>query len=275
MGLRIATNVPSLNVQRNIEKNSVETAQSFARLSSGSRINRASDDAAGLSISQNLEAQVRGLKQAQRNANDGISLVQTAEGGMNEVSNILIRLRELGVQAASDTIGDTERGFVNKEYQSLKAEVDRIAGSTNFNGTQLLSGDGKDLTFHVGAFAGEENKIHYDTGSTNMKTDALGISGLNVLSKDAAADSLSSIDQAITKLNENRSGLGALQNRLHSTSNSLGVSVENMAEAKSRIADTDIAAETSVLMKNNILQNAGIAVLSQANSQPQAAMKLL
>jgi len=275
MGLRIATNVPSLNVQRNIEKSSTEASQSFARLSSGQRINRASDDAAGLSISQNLEAQVRGLKQAQRNANDGISLVQTAEGGMNEVSNILIRLRELGVQAASDTIGDTERGFVNKEYQSLKAEVDRIAGSTNFNGTELLSGKGKDLSFHVGAFAGEENKIHYDTSKTDMRADALGIGGLDVLSKEAAADSLGSVDQAITKLNENRSSLGALQNRLHSTSNSLGVSVENMAEAKSRIADTDIAAETSVLMKNTILQNAGIAVLSQANSQPQAAMKLL
>jgi len=275
MGLRIATNVPSLNVQRNIEKTASETSQSFARLSSGQRINRASDDAAGLSISNNLEAQVRGLKQAQRNSNDGISLVQTAEGGMNEVSNILIRMRELGVQAASDTVGDTERGFINKEYASLKSEVDRIAGSTNFNGTQLLSGAGKDLTFHVGAFAGEENKIHYDTSSTNVKTDALGISGLDVLSKDSAADSLAQVDSAITKLNENRSSLGALQNRLHSTSNSLGVAVENMSEAKSRIADTDIAAETSALMKNSILQNAGIAVLSQANSQPQAAMKLL
>lgn len=275
MGLRIATNVPSLAVQRNIEKSATETAQSFSRLSSGSRINRASDDAAGLSISNNLEAQVRGMKQAQRNANDGISLVQTAEGGMNEVSNILIRLRELGVQAASDTVGDKERGFINKEYDSLKQEVDRIAGSTNFNGTQLLSGAGKDLTFHVGAFAGEENKIHYDTTQTNVKTDALGIGGLNVLTKEAAGEGLGQIDMAINKLNENRSSLGALQNRLHSTSNSLGVSVENMSEAKSRIADTDIAAETSVLMKNSILQNAGIAVLSQANSQPQAAMKLL
>ena len=275
MGLRIATNVPSLNVQRNIEKTSVETSQSFARLSSGSRINRASDDAAGLSISQNLEAQTRGLKQAQRNANDGISLVQTAEGGMNEVSNILIRLRELGVQAASDTVGDTERGFINKEYESLKQEVDRIASSTNFNGTQLLSGEGKALSFHVGAFAGEENVIHFDTASSNVKTGALGIDGLNVMSKEGAAGSLATIDQAINKLNENRSALGALQNRLHSTSNSLGVAFENMSEAKSRIADTDIAHETSVLMKNSILQNAGISVLSQANSAPQAAMKLL
>jgi flagellin len=275
MGLRIATNVPSLNVQRNIEKTSTETSQSFARLSSGSRINRASDDAAGLSISNNLEAQVRGLKQAQRNANDGISLVQTAEGGMNEVSNILIRLRELGVQAASDTVGDTERGFINKEYTSLKQEVDRIASSTNFNGTQLLGGEGKELTFHVGAFAGEENKIKYDTTQTNVKSSSLGIDGLDVSSKDGAASSLSQIDMAINKLNENRSSLGALQNRLHSTSSSLGVSVENMSEAKSRISDTDVAAETSVLMKNSILQNAGIAVLAQANAQPNAAMKLL
>lgn len=275
MGLRIATNVPSLNVQRNIEKNSVEASKSFARLSSGQRITRASDDAAGLSISQNLEAQVRGLKQSQRNANDGISLVQTAEGGMNEVSNILIRLRELGVQAASDTLGDTERGFINKEYQSLKQEVDRIALSTNFNGAALLNGEGKDMVFHVGAFAGEENKIHYDTSQTNVQASALGISGLGVASKDEAGSSLATIDQAINKLNENRSALGALQNRLQSTSNSLGVAFENMSDAKSRIADTDIASETSILMKNSILQNAGIAVLSQANAQPQSAMKLL
>jgi len=275
MGLRIATNVPSLAVQRNIEKASTETSQSFSRLSSGQRINRASDDAAGLSISNNLEAQTRGLKQAQRNANDGISLVQTAEGGMNEVSNILIRLRELGVQAASDTVGDTERGFINKEYDSLKQEVDRISISTNFNGTQLLSGASKELTFHVGAFAGEENKIKYDTAQTNVGSAALGIDSLNVMSKEGAAESLAQVDSAINKLNENRSSLGALQNRLHSTSTSLGVAYENMSEAKSRISDTDIAAETSVLMKNSILQNAGVAVLSQANAQPQAAMKLL
>lgn len=275
MGLRIATNVPSLNVQRNIETKSAETAQSFSRLSSGNRISRASDDAAGLSISQNLEAQTRGLKQAQRNANDGISLVQTAEGGMNEVSNILIRMRELGVQAASDTIGDTERGFINKEYDSLKQEIDRIAVSTNFNGTSLLSGEGKALTFHVGAFAGEENKIEYDAAGANVKADALGVGSLNILSKEGAADSLGQIDSAINKLNENRSSLGALQNRLQSTSNSLGIAFENMTEAKSRIADTDIAQETSVLMKNQIMQNAGVSVLAQANSSPQAAMKLL
>jgi flagellin len=275
MGLRIATNVPSMAVQRNVEKNAVEASQSFARLSSGQRINRASDDAAGLSISNNLEAQVRGLRQAQRNSNNGISLVQTAEGGMNEVSNILIRMRELGVQAASDTIGDTERGFVNKEYTSLKQEIDRISKSTNFNGTNLLNGEGKNLTFHVGAFAGEENKINYDTHDTNVSSGALGVDGAHVATKDDAAESLSKIDSAIAKLNDNRSSLGALQNRLQSASNSLGISVENMSEAKSRISDTDIAFETSNLAKNTILQNAGISVLAQANSAPNAAMKLL
>jgi flagellin len=275
MGLRIATNVPSLATQRNITQTGEEASKSFARLSSGQRITKAGDDAAGLSISNKLEASVRGMKMAQRNANDGISFVQTAEGGINEVSNILIRLRELGVQAASDTIGDAERGFLNKEVQSLKGEVDRIAKSTNYNGTNLLAGEGKELTFQVGAESGEMNRISFDPRKTNVSADALGVAGLDMASKDGALDSMSSLDEAIKRVNENRSELGALQNRLHSSSNSLGISIENLSDAKSRISDTDIAAETSNMMKNQILQNAGISVLAQANSAPNGALKLL
>lgn len=275
MGLRIATNVPSIAVQRNVANIGEETSKSYARLSSGNRITRSGDDAAGLSISNKLEASVRGMKMAQRNANDGISFVQTAEGGINEVSNILVRLRELSVQSSSDTVGDSERGFLNKEVQSLKGELDRIAKSTNFNGTYLLSGEGKSLTFQVGHEAGEMNRIEFDPAKTNVSANALGISGVDLASKDGALDSMARIDEAINKVNANRSELGALQNRLHSTANTLGSTIENLAEAKSRITDTDIAAETSNMAKNNILQQAGIAVLAQANAAPNAAMKLL
>ncbi len=275
MGLRIATNVPSLAVQRNVTNVGEEASKSYARLSSGNRITKSGDDAAGLSISNKLEASVRGMKMAQRNANDGISFVQTAEGGINEVSNILIRLRELSVQSASDTIGDAERGFLDKEVQSLKGEVDRISKSTNFNGTSLLSGEGKALTFQVGHEAGEMNRIDFDVSKINVSTGALGVSGVSLASKDGALDSMASIDEAIKRVNENRSELGALQNRLHSTSNTLGIAVENLSDARSRIMDTDIATETSNMAKNSILQNAGIAVLAQANAAPNAALKLL
>jgi flagellin len=215
------------------------------------------------------------MKMAQRNANDGISFVQTAEGGINEVSNILIRLRELSVQSASDTVGDAERGFLNKEVQSLKGEVDRIAKSTNFNGTNLLGGEGKVLTFQVGHEAGEMNRIEFDPSKTNVTTGALGVQGIDLSSKDGALSAMGNLDEAIKRVNENRSELGAIQNRLHSTSNTLGIAVENLSDARSRIMDTDIAAETSQLAKNNILQQAGISVLAQANATPNGALKLL
>jgi flagellin len=275
MGLRIATNVPSLSTQRNLQQVGNEAGKSFARLSSGQRITKSGDDAAGLSISNNLEATVRGLKMAQRNANDGISFVQTAEGGINEVSNILIRLRELSVQAASDTVGDNERGFLDKEMQSLKSEIDRIAQVTNYNGTALLSGEGKELSFQVGTSAGEMNQIKFDPSKSNVKADALGVDGLSLAQKDDAIEGLAKIDDAIKRVNENRSDLGAMQNRLHSSSNSIGIAVENLSDAKSRIMDTDIAAETSNMVKNQILQNAGISVLAQANAAPNNALKLL
>ena len=275
MGLRINTNVPSITTQRHLADNAAEASKSFARLSSGNRITRAGDDAAGLAISSNLEAGVRGLRMAQRNANDGIAFVQTAEGGINETSNILIRFRELAVQASSDTIGESERGFLNKEVQSLKTEMDRIAMATNFNGTHLLSGEGTVLSFQVGTENGEMHRINFDPTKTNVKTEALGVHELSLDSKENALEGLGKIDGALKMVNSNRSELGALQNRLISSGNSLGVTIENYAEAKSRISDTDIAQETSNMTKNQILQNASISVLAQANSAPQAAMKLL
>lgn len=275
MGLRVSTNVPSLTVQRNIQGTQKDLNRSLARLSSGQRVVTAADDAAGLSISQNLEAEIRGLKQANRNANDGVSFVQTAEGSLNEVSNILIRLRELGVQASSDTIGDAERGFLDKEYQSLKSEVDRISQSTNFNGRQLLNGTGGDLSFQVGTHKGENERIIYRTAEANVSTSKIGIGSAAVRSKDDALDSLEEVDGAIRTVNEYRAGLGAMQNRLQSTANNLSIHIENLSDARSRIADTDIAEEASKLARASVLQNAGIAVLAQANAAPTSALKLL
>lgn len=275
MGLRVSTNIPSMTVQRNIAANQKELSRSLGRLSSGQRIVTASDDAAGLSLSNNLEAEIRGLRQASRNANDGVSFVQTAEGSLNEVSNILIRLRELGVQAASDTIGDTERGFLDKEYQNLKQEVDRIAQVTNFNGRQLLNGSGGDLSFQVGTHKGENHVITYQTDQANATASKIGISGAGVASKSNALDSLEDVDKAINTVNEYRASLGATQNRLHSAANNLAIHTENLADAKSRISDTDIAEEASKLAKFSVLQNAGIAVLAQANAAPMNALKLL
>ena len=275
MGLRISTNIPSLNAVRNLQKNSDESAKSFSRLSSGNRIVGAGDDAAGLSISQKLEAEVRGLKQAARNANDGVSLVQTAEGSMNEISNILIRLRELGVQAASDTIGDDERGFIDKEAQQLKQEIQRISEVTSFNGKSLLNGSLGDVNFQVGAHKGDNQKITFNASDNEASLSKLGVSGVSVASKGDALDALETIDAAIGKVNNSRAEFGAIQNRLHSAANALGVNIEAMSSARSRIADTDIAEESSRLVKNAILQDAGVAVLAQANQAPAKALRLL
>lgn len=277
MGLRISTNIAAMGAQRNLSNSTIEQTKTFNRLSSGNRITSAGDDAAGLSISENLKAQIRSLKQAERNANDGISFVQVAEGGLSEVGNILVRLRELSIQAASDTIGDRERGFIDKEYQSLKAEVDRIANSTNFNGTPLLNGQySKDnLEIQVGARNNEADRINFNVSEYDIRTDKLGISSISSNSIDDARDSIDKIDEAMSKVTGSRAGLGAMQNKLQSTVNTVGIAKENLASARSRIADTDIAEEATSLAQKQILQQAGTAVLAQANATPQLALKLL
>jgi flagellin len=250
--------------------------RSLEKLSSGSRINRSGDDAAGLAISEKLKANIRSLKQASRNANDGISLVQTAEGAMNEISNILIRMRELSIQTASDTIGDVERGFVDKEIQALKSEVDRIANSTEYNGTKLLNGESDVLDFQIGLNNNPLNdRIQFDARSLTSTLEAMRMGDIRNDTKEASQENLSVIDAAIQKLNDNRSSLGAMQNRLMSTINNLGIYTENLAAANSRIRDTDIAEESSELVKNNILTSSTISVLGQANTNPQAALKLI
>jgi len=276
MGLRIATNIQALAAQRHLSNNSALQGQALEKLSSGSRINKAGDDAAGLAISEKLKANIRSMKQATRNANDGISLVQTAEGAMNEVGNILIRLRELSIQAASDTIGNTERGFVDKEIQGLKSEIDRISNSTEFNGTKLLNGTGEPLDIQVGLNNDAElDRFVFDSPNRATTLSALGLEEISTTSKEASQANLQKLDDAIVKLSENRSGLGALQNRLMSTINNMNIYRENLEGANSRIRDTDMAAETSELVKQNILTQANLSVLGQANQNPQAALKLL
>ena len=276
MGLRINTNVASLNAQRNLGSTRINLNKSLEKLSSGQRINRAGDDAAGLAISENLKAQIKGLGQAERNAEDGVSLVQIAEGALGEVSNILIRLRELSVQAASDTIGGTERKFLNVEFEQLTSEVDRIANSTEFNRVPLLNGTGSVFDIQIGTRNDPiSDRLTFDASSADVNVAALGLNLASVSDKISAQNSLTSIDQAIISVSGIRADFGALQNRLQSTVNNIQVSIENLSSANSRVRDTDVAAETAELTKQNILMQAGTSVLSQANSSTNSALALI
>jgi flagellin len=276
MGLRINTNVSSLNAQRNLAGTKSTLENSYRRLSSGERITRSGDDAAGLAISENLKGQIRGLAQASRNAQDGASLVQVAEGGLTEVQNILIRLRELGVQAASDTIGDVERGFLDVEYQNLKNEIQRITQTTKFGGVQLLDGTGSKLEVQVGINNNEfEDRIVLDTSINNTQLDTLKITSAAASTKESARENLANLDFAIQHVAGVRANYGALQNRLQSTINNLSVFHENISAANSRIRDADIALETAELTRGNIMQQASVAVLAQANQQPALTLKLI
>src|SRR5476649_316578 len=276
MGLRINTNVAALNAQRTMGQTRMALDRSLEKLASGSRINHAGDDAAGLAISENLRAQIRGLRQAKRNALDGTSLIQVSEGGLNEISNMLIRLRELAIQAASDTIGDTERQFTDREFQSLKQEMDRIANVTNFNGTPLLNGKSGIFEIQVGTHNNPIlDRIVYNGERSDSSLDALKMGGESVATKQGAQLSLSVVDDALVRVNSIRADLGAMQNRLQSTMNNLAISDENLSAANSRIRDTDFAEEVSEMTKQNILQQAGISVLGQANNTNSSAVKLL
>ncbi|MEY4615832.1 MAG: flagellin [Pseudomonadota bacterium] len=276
MGLRIGTNVGAINARRNMWGNNIQMERSMARLSSGYRINQAADDAAGLAISENLKAQIRGLRQASRNAQDGISMVQVAEGSLNEVSNMIVRLRELSIQASSDTLGDTERKFIDVEYQQLKSEIQRIAENTSFNGYELLNGSAGVMDIQVGTQNDPfEDRISFNASAANTTLEALGILSENVASKFTAQKSINAIDDALVSVNAIRANFGAMQNRLASTTNNLSVTEENFSAANSRVRDTDIAAESSELVRNSILQQAAVSILSQANNSQQLALKLL
>ncbi len=276
MGLRINTNIQALTAQRFLGINSERQKNSLDHLSSGSRINKAGDDAAGLAISEKLKSDIRSLRQATRNSNDGISLIQTAEGSLNEIGNILVRLRELSIQASSDTIGNPERQFVDKEVQQLKSEIDRISSTTEFDGTRLLDGSSPPLEFQVGIHNNPlQDRFVFDSGSLSSTLEALNLGAVTTTTKEGSQQNLSMLDEAIEHINGNRATLGALQNRMQSTVANLNTYRENIEAANSRIRDTDIAEESSELVRDNILNQTNVAILSQANQSAQLALKLI
>ena len=276
MALVINTNIPSLVAVNRMHKTQTMFNSSLAKLSSGSRITKSADDAAGLAISDKLTANIRSTNQAARNASDGVSLIQTAEGGLSQISDILVRLRELGIQAASDTIGDQERQFSDHEFQNLISEIDRISKSTEFNGKKLISGEGESLEFQVGINNNPEiDRIVYSPEDSNAGKDALGVGSLNILTKADAQDSLAALDDAIGLVNSNRATLGALQNRLQMTIENLHVSSENLSAANSQIRDADIAQESANFAKASVLMAANTAMVAQANTTPQIALRLI
>lgn len=276
MGFRIATNVQSLSAQRTLSLQRQEQNKELEKLSSGERIVRAADDAAGLAISEKFKAEIRSNRQATRNTQDAISLVQVAEGGLNEMGNMLIRMRELSIQAATDTLSNGERKFVDLEVQALKSEVDRIAQTTRYNDVKLLTGEGEDLEFQVGTGPNPElDRIVYGAAKNDAKTSKLGITDISTATKQDSQANLDKLDFAIGHVNGLRAEFGALQNRLQSTMNNLMVSDENMSAANSRIRDADVAAETAELTKRNILAQSGVATLAQANQNSVMALKLI
>lgn len=275
MGMRITTNVAAINTQRHLVNSQRNIQNSMAQLSSGSRINKSADDAAGLAISENMKSQLRSSVQARRNANDGISLVQTAEGGLNEISNITTRLRELGMQASSDTVGDRERSYIDNEVQQLKSEIDRIASTASWNSNKLLDGSTPVFDFQIGINSSMNDVISFDSSQNIATTEALFLDTLDFNTKEGARASLQLLDDAQGSINGMRSNIGALQNRLTSTVDTLAVTEENLAAANSRIRDTDIASTSSEMARNSVLLQAGTATLAQANQTSQLALKLL
>ena len=284
MPVRIFNNIPSLNAQRILSKNNERLTQSVERISSGIRINRASDDAAGLSISEGLRSDIRALRQAVRNANDGISLINVGEGALNEQSSILIRLRELASQAATGTVGSTERQSIQLEFSALRNEIDRISATTTFNGIGLVDGSlgssvssNNQIIIQVGINSGSSSRINLNTdvGLGQVSSSSLELSALSVTSANNALTALTSINAAIDAVTQGRGKLGAVQNRLARSISNLSISIENLQAAESGIRDADIAEEVALLTRNQILVQASTAMVGQANLLPQTILQLL
>jgi len=279
MAISLLTNVASLNAQKNLSATQSALSASIGRLSSGMRINTASDDAAGLGISENLKSDLRSLGQAQRNANDGVSMSQVAEGSMNEMAGIVTRMRELSVQSANATLGTTERGYIQTEFGQLRNEVNRISAVTEFNGQKLIDGSASaGLSFQIGKDNSANDRISMSI--TKLTTSTLGSASLHIASATlstvtGARNAMAVFDKAIEQLSTARSKVGAVQNRMVVTISNLSTAQENLAAANSRIRDVDVASESSQLTKSQILSQAGVAVLSQANQLPQSALSLL
>ncbi len=274
MGLRIGTNVAAISAQRQLGKSQAQTEHAMKALSSGSRIVSAGDDAAGFAISEILRAQASSLKQAKNNSENAKGLIQVAEGGLNEQNNILIRLRELALQSASDTVGDDERDYLNTEFTGLTSEIDRIAKTTTFGSKKLLQGGSQEYEFHVGSGNKSEDIISYTMGADTTGS-SLGTSGLTISDRSDAKSNLEDIDSAMTKIAKARASFGAIQSRLEIAGNNLDTQYENVTDARGKITDADIAYETSELARGQVLKDFGVSVLAQANQDPQRVLKLL
>lgn len=276
MGLRVNTNVAALQMQQQLRNNARDIGKTMERLSSGQRINRASDDLVGVANSESIKASLRGLRQVEKNAQDGMTLTQVAEGALNQVSNMLIRLRELAIQCASDTVGEHEKYLINLEFSEIVKEIDRIANTTEFNGTQLLAGQGEKVDFQINLNNSNSlDRISYDPTLTSVTKEALGIEMANVETKESAQMVLGMVDKAINNVSEIRANLGAIQSRLSSSSENITNSIEHLTAANSRLRDSDVAVESSELAKKNTLLQAGTSVLAQANQQAGQALALL
>ena len=274
--LAIMTNSGSLTAQTNLMRTTKAMNKSIGRLSSGLRVTSSSDDAAGLAVSENMRAQLRGFQQANRNANDGIAIVQTAEAAYQSISDTLIRMRELAVEGANDSISDTERGFLDQEFQDLIGEIDRISNVTEFNGINLLdgtAGSAGTLTFQVGTRNSTNDRITVDLNDEDATALGVNASAVDVIS--TAQDAIDEIDTALESLNTDRASLGATINSLSLSVNNLAATIENYGNAVGNIRDTDIGAESAEFSKQQVLQQAGVAMLSQANALPNLALRLL
>ena len=287
MAINIRTNLPALSAQRNLDASSNKLSTSYQRLSSGLRINRASDDAAGLAIAENLKAGSSTATVAMRNANDGISVITIADQAVNQISNVLNRMAELATQSSNGVVDNVQRSALQNEFTALASEIERIAVTTKFNGLALLDGQ-KDISFQIGFDGSSTSQLTYGSvdvrlagmglaqvGSSSATFSIIGAGGNEVESQAAARSALDAIQVALTSVNQKRGGLGALENRLEVTINNLQVARENFKAAESRIRDVDVATEAAELTRLNILQQAGAAVLAQANQAPQLALQLL
>lgn len=275
MPISLLTNTSALNAKRNVEDASEGLAKTLERLSSGKRINHAGDDAAGLAISDTLESRIRSMGQAHRNTLDAVSLAQVAEGGMNEVSNIILRMRELAIQSASDTVGDKERELLQIETKELNSELGRLAESTKYLGTNLLNGQGQDFVFQIGPDNNENNRLSYSASQIDLRPGTLGVDSVDLSSRDDAQGAIETLDNALQRIGKPRAQLGAIQERMHSISRTLAGQQETLGAAKSRILDADLAEEASEAFRNQVRVKAGVAVMAQANTLPALALRLL
>ena len=280
MAMVVNSNLTSMNALGNLNRTNRSLNETFQNISSGLRVNNAADDAAGLAVSENLQSQQMSLRQAQRNTHDGISVIQTAEGATDEVGDILKRMRELAVQSSSETLANTERDYIQDEFKQLTAEVDRIADVTEFNGISLTNGSAgltgtNDMNVQVGIHDSSDDRINIELGDLQAATLKVDTGNVDLSNVTSAQSALETIDNAIDKVNKYRSDYGAVQNRLESALNSLEVYTENVAGAESRIRDADFAHETAEMSKYQVMQQAGVAILGQANGLSQGALRLI